>query len=156
MKVLLLYAIVPILLLGRDNDPCSDAELGVSWTSSPILVEADELADELKGVGIQVQCMRRSKQENLFGSEAGAAWVKSDQGVFEILFLPDVDSFSALQVIERSAADGRFTYSFAGTPQIKTIFDSSERMWFVKHRNVLVEIWGDSKLAARIGKAFGK
>lgn len=100
--------------------------------------------------------MRTSKQEHLFDAEAGAAWLKTDQGVFEVLFLPEMDSYSGLQVIEQPAARGRFTYSFAGTPQIKTTFYSSERMWFIKHRNVLFEIWGDSKLAARISNAFGK
>jgi hypothetical protein len=122
--------------------------------TSPVYVEADDVAQKLARAGIQVQCIRKSKEECLFDGQMGAAWFKTDQGAFEVWFLPEMEGFSNLRVIERSMGNGRFVYSFDGIPQIKTIFDSSGRIWFIKQRNVLFELWGDSKLAARINSAL--
>jgi hypothetical protein len=156
MKILLLLAAMPPLLLGRDKDPCADLQLERDWTASPVYAEANDLAQRLQANGIQVQCIRRSKEEQLFDGQLGAAWFKTDQGLFEVWFLPEAESFSSLQVTEHSERNGRFVYSFAGTPQITTTFDSSRPMWFIKQRNLLFEIWGDSKLAARVSNAFKK
>ena len=154
MNILRLWVFVPVLLLGRDNDPCTDLQSEGYWASSPVYVEAHDLAQKLQSAGIQVQCIRRSKEEHLFDGQAGAAWFKTDQGAFEVWFLPEADSFNGLHVIEQSTNNGRFLYSFTGMPRISTTFDSSRRMWFIQQRNVLFEIWGDSKLAARISIAF--
>ena len=150
MKLWLLVAAVPLLSFCQDKDPCVDLQLERYWASSPVYVEAENLAQKLRPAGIQVRCIRRSKEENLFDGQAGAAWFKTDQGTFEAWFLPEAESFSNLQVIERSESNGRFVYSFQGTPEIKTTFDSSKRIWFIKQRNILFEVWGESELAARI------
>ena len=155
MRLWLLLIAVPLLSLGQqDKDPCADLELESYWSSSPVYIEANDLAQKLQPAGIQVQCIRRSKQEHVFAGQAGAAWFKTDQGTFEVLFLPEADTFSNLQIIERSMDNGRFVYSFDGTPETKTRFDSSRRIWFIKQRNVLFEVWGDSELAARIRSAL--
>jgi hypothetical protein len=155
VKLWLLLAVLPLLSFGQDKDPCADLQLEANWASSPVYVEAEDLAQTLRSAGIQVQCIRRSKEEHLFDDQAGAAWFKTDQGAFEVWFLPEVGTFSDLHVIEHPRGNGWFVYSFEGMPAIKTTFDSSERMWFIKQRNVLFEVWGDSKLAARIRSAFG-
>ena len=156
MRVLRLWTLVPVLLFGQNKDACTDLQLEADWASSPVYIEANDLAQKLRAAEIQVQCIRQSKEEHLFDGQTGAAWFKTGQGVFEVWFLPEADSFDNLQVIEQSAGDGRFVYSFAGTPQIGTVFDSSRRMQFIKHGNVLFEIWDDRTLAARIRSAFKK
>jgi len=155
VKLWLLLAAVPLLSFGQDKDPCVDLQLERYWATSPVYVEAEDLAQKLREAGIQVQCIRRSKEENLFDGQAGAAWFKTDQGAFEAWFLPEPESFGYLHVIEHSRGNGRFVYSFEGMPDIKTTFESSKRIWFIKQRNVLFEVWGDSKLASRIRSAFG-
>lgn len=156
MNIFGVWAFVPVPLLGPDKDPCSDLQLEAYWVTSPVYVGAGNSAQKLQTAGIQVQCVRRSKEEHLFDGQVGAAWFKTDQGVFEVWFLPEADSFGSLHVIEQPRGDGRFVYSFAGMPQIRTVIDSTRRIWFVKQRNLLFEIWGDSKLAARISNAFRK
>jgi hypothetical protein len=148
-----LLAAAPLLSFGQGKDPCADLQLEQYWAASPVYVEANNLAEALHALGIQVQCIRRSKQEHLFDAQLGAAWFKTDQGAFEVWFLPERENFSSLQVIEHSR-DGRFVYSFAGIPEIRTSFDSSKPMWFIKHQNVLFEIWGDGTLAARLSGSF--
>jgi hypothetical protein len=94
--------------------------------------------------------------EHLFDSQVGAAWFKSDQGTFEVWFLPEAEAFNNLRVIEHPKGNGRFVYSFEGTPEINQTFDSLGRMWFIKQRNVLFVVdRTDSKLAAPIRRAFG-
>lgn len=51
---------------------------------------------KLQVAGLQVQCIRTSKEEHLFDGQADAALFKTDQGTFEVWFLPDVDSFRSL------------------------------------------------------------
>ncbi len=155
VKLWLLLAAVPLLSFGQAKDPCDDLQLERYWATSTVYVEAEDLAQRLRPAGIQVQCIRRSKEEHLFDAQVGAAWFKTDQGAFEVWFLPEAESFNNLHVIEHSSGNGRFVYSFEGIPEIKTTFDSSKRIWFIKQRNVLFEVWGDSKLAARIRRAFG-
>ncbi len=155
MKLWLLLAAVPLLSSAQTKDPCADPQLESYWTASPVYVEAEDLAQRLRSAGIEVQCVRRSKQEHLFEDQAGAAWFKTDQGAFEVWFLPQWENFSNLRVIEHPGGNGRFVYSFEGTPEIRTTFDSSERIWFIKQRNLLCEVWHDSNLAAHIRRAFG-
>jgi hypothetical protein len=155
VKLWLLLAVVPFLSFGQSKDTCADLQGERDWATSPVYVEAEDLAHTLRAAGIQVHCIRRSVEEHLFEDQAGAAWFKTDQGVFEVWFLPEAESFSNLQVIEHSRGNGRFVYSFAGMPEIKQTIDSSKRIWFIKHGNVVFEVWGDGKLAARIHKALG-
>jgi hypothetical protein len=155
VKLWLLLAAVPLLSFGQAKDPCADLQLERDWATSPVYIEAEDLAQRLRPAGIQVQCIRRAKEDHLFDDQAGAAWFKTDQGAFVVWFLPETETFNSLQVIEHSRGNGRFVYSFGGTPEIKTTFDSSKRIWFIKQRNVLFEVRGDSKLAARIRRVLG-
>ena len=54
----------------------------------------------------------------------------------------------------KSEGNGRFLYSFTGTPEMPMTFNSSRQIWFLKHRNVLIEVWGDGKLAAKLSNAL--
>jgi hypothetical protein len=105
--------------------------------------------------GFQVQCIRRSVEERLFKGQKGAAWVKTDRGVFEVWFLPTPETFAGLEVDERRE-NGRYLYSFRGTPQISRAIDSSKQSYFMSYKNLLFHVWGDEQLAASIRSAFQK
>jgi hypothetical protein len=155
VKFWFLLAAIPFLSFGQDNDPCTDLTLERNWTGSPVYVEAEQVARMLRSGGIEVQCIRRSKEERLFDGQLGAAWFKTNQGAFEVWFLPKMESFNRLQIKEHAEENGRYVYTMGGAPNIKTTIDSSRRIEFIRQGNILIEVWGNSKLAARIRKALG-
>jgi len=69
--------------------------------SSPAYADATELARTLNERGFLVQCMRRSVEERLFKGQKGAAWFKTDRGVFEVWFLPKSENFAGLEIDEQ-------------------------------------------------------
>ena len=143
------------------NDPSVSPEANAvaqqQWENrtSPVYDDATELASALNERGFQVQCMRRSVEERLFKGQKGAAWVKTDRGVFEVWFLPTPETFAGLEVDERRE-NGRYLYSFRGTPQISRAIDSSKQSYFMSYKNLLFHVWGDEQLAASIRSAFQK
>jgi hypothetical protein len=130
----------------------------IDWNAgnSPVYADASELARTLNDRGFVVECIRRSKEECLFKGQKGAAWYKTDQGIFEVWFLPKTESFAALEVIEQPQENSRYIYSFRGTPRISVSMHSSKRQFFIKHGNALFKVWGDKPLADSIEKAFQK
>jgi hypothetical protein len=91
---LVLYAAMPAQLLAQAtdcNDPSASPEANAmsqqQWEnqSSPVYADATELARTLDERGVLVQCMRRSLEERLFKGQKGAAWFKTDRGIFEVL-----------------------------------------------------------------------
>ena len=143
------------------DDPHASPEANASsqqqWEngSSPVYADATELARTLDERGFQVQCIRRSVGERFFKGQKGAALVKTDRGVFEVWFLPTSETFAGLAVHERRE-NGRYLYSFRGTPQISGTIDSSKQIYFISYKTVLFQVWGDDQLAASIGSAFQK
>jgi hypothetical protein len=143
------------------NDPSVSPEAnGVAqqqWENrtSHVYDDATELANTLNERGFQVQCMRRSVEERLFKGQKGAAWVKTDRGIFEVWFLPMPETFAGLEVDERRE-NGRYVYSFRGTPRISQTIDSSKQSYFISYGNLLFHVWGDEQLAASIKNAFQK
>jgi hypothetical protein len=103
-----------------------------------------------------VECIRRSKQEHLFEGQKGAAWFETDEGIFEVWFLPKTESFASLEIIEERKANGRYIYTFRGKPRIRTYMDSPKPIAFIERGNLLFEVWGNGQLAARLGRAFQK
>lgn len=153
-----LWTALPTIVSGQSSDPCKDPRLQQAWgdRTNPVRADATELTRTLERRGFVVECVRRSKQENLFEGQKGAAWYKTDHGVFEVLFLPKMETFAALEVIERAQGNHRYVYSFLGNPQIPTKMDSAKPISFIKHTNMLIEVWGDKQLAATIQKALQK
>lgn len=139
----------------QSSDPCTDVLSQQAWDdgSSHVYEDATELARTLDQRGFVVQCIRRSLEERLFDGEKGSAWFKTDQGIFEVWFLPQAQNFAMLQIVGKEQ-DGRYIYTFRGTPRIATTIDSSKPISFVKHGNLLFKIWGDKQLAASLRQAF--
>jgi len=135
-------------------DVCKDAPSQADWNSatSPVYADATALAEELKSHGVAVECIRLSKQEDIFEGQKGAAWFQSKQGVFEVLFLQSGKDFSALTITEKQANDIT-TYSFSGNPQatLKSM-QSVKHLHFIKHKNVLFEVLENDPLAVLLKK----
>jgi len=158
LAVLLLCVILPARLSAQSSDECKDDGARQAWErgDSPVYADAIDLARSLRARGFVVECIRRSKEENLFAGQMGAAWYKTDQGIFEVWFLPKAKSFAALEVIDQPQGNGRYTYSFRGTPRILTHIDSSQPISFLKQGNLLFEVSGNKQLASNLDRAFRK
>lgn len=156
LSILIVSAASPVLLSRQSSDPCKDVRAQQAWddAKSPVYADATELARTLSRRGFIVECIRRSKEENLFEGQKGAAWYKTDKGIFEVWFLPKTESFAGLEVIEIAQENGRYAYSFKGTPRILTHMNSPKKMFFIKQANLLFEVWGDEQLAATLSQAF--
>jgi hypothetical protein len=156
---IILWVASPALVLGQSpRDACKDARSQQEWDSgrSPVYADATKLARILSDQGFAVDCIRRSKEERLFKGQKGATWYRTDQGVFEVWFLPKTESFGGLEIIEQPQANGRYIYTFRGTPRILTHIDSSKQMFFLKRGNLLFEVWGNKQLATSLDYAFQK
>ena len=158
LSVLIVSAARPALVSSQTSDPCKDVSSQKDWDDgkSPVYADATELALTLSRRGFVVECIRRSKEENLFQGQKGAAWYKTDKGIFEVWFLPKGESFADLEVIEQPQGNGTYNYSFRGTPRISTHIESSKQMFFLKQGNLLFEVRGNEHLARSLDHAFQK
>jgi tetratricopeptide (TPR) repeat protein len=119
--------------------------------NDPAYVEAMELAQVLRNRGFIVKCVLRSTMSVFFEGEKGAALYRTDRGDFEGLFLPKGQAF-AVQPVE-TRANGRYVYSFAGSPRrTGGPLDSARPTFFVQYENQFLTTW-DKQLAADLQRA---
>jgi len=156
--LLILYAATTAPLSARANDcndphasPKANASSQQQWEnkSSPVYADATELARILNERGFVVQCIRRSVGERFFQGQKGAAWFKTDRGIFDVWFLPKPENFNGLEIDEQRE-NGEYVYSFRGTPQISRTIESSKKNYFINYENLLFLVIGDERLAASI------
>ena len=162
--LLVLSAAIPARLFAQAtdcNDPHASPEANAiaqqQWENqfSPVYADATELAHTLNERGFRVQCMRRSVGERIFKGQKGAAWFKTDRGIFDVWFLPKSESFAGLEINEKQE-NGEYEYSFRGTPQISRTIGSSKHSDFISYKNVLFVVMGDEPLAGSLRNAFYK
>jgi hypothetical protein len=150
---LVLCVALPARLLAQATDcndpyasPQANAVAQQQWEnqSSPVYLDATNLARDLVTRGIKVECIRRSKEEHLFKGQKGAAWFKTNQGVFEVWFLPDTKAATVV-VAEVNARPAPVSLP-AGPSE-----------FFIQHQNVVFHVsLGDRSLAATLQRAFQK
>ncbi len=145
--LILCISFLPVVFAGQ-IDGCNDPIQARGWESSPVHREGMRLGRDLESQGLKVECMRRSKEENLFEGQKGAAWVKTDYGIFEAWFLPGNETFEKLEIKETLAGNGRYLYSFSGLAHVPPTLDSSQPIAFIKNGSRLFEVWGNRALAA--------
>jgi hypothetical protein len=100
-----------LLALSRNTfaemTPCSPAELQTALPSGdPSYHNALSLSKTLSKNGIGVKCILRSTMENTFDGQVGAAVYRTDQGTFEVCFLPEDGTFEGLKVSEERKGSG--------------------------------------------------
>ena len=149
--LLVLCAAAPARLPAQATDcndlyasPQANAVAREQWEnrSSPVYVDATNLARDLATRGIKVECIRRSKEERLFKGQKGAAWFKTNQGVFEVWFLPNarVAAVAVAKVTSRP---------------VPVSLPSGPGEYFIRHQNIVFHVsLGDRALAASLQTAF--
>ena len=143
----------PVLATAKGADECKNKRGQAAWISSPVYNDGNELAQKLTESGFEVQCIRRSPQEHFFPTQKGAAWFSTSRGNFDVWFLQEEGTFASLEVIEQPQQNGRYLYTFRGTPQISTPIDSPSRIYFIKRGRMMFEVPADGQLARSLEAA---
>ena len=148
---LVLYAAIPARLFAQAtdcNDPYASPEANAiaqqQWEnqSSPVYADATRLARDADMRGIQFECIRRSKEERLFHGQKGAAWFKTNQGIFEVWFFPDT----------KAAAIAVAAVTSHSAP---VSLPSGPSEYFIQYRNVVFHVsLGNRTLATSLQRAF--
>ena len=151
-----LLLVVAASAVAQTKDACRDEDSRRAWDSGsdPIYVDAMQLADKLQTYGFVVDCVRSSKQADLFEGQKGAAWYKTKQGVFEVLFLQEGQTWDGLEVVDEATIGGRHNYRFRGAPRTSSGMDGAKPITFIRHRNLMFEVLDDEELAKRIRGVF--
>jgi hypothetical protein len=144
-----------VLLLALPSDtvgqatPCGQEELKASLPSNAqAYPDAMAVSETLRKHGIPVKCVLMSTMSGTFEGQEDAALYRTDRGDFEVLFLPKRKTFDLLRVDEQQ--DGHwYVYRFTGPPQPwpANRIDSAQRIYFVKHQNMLF-VLNDKQLVA--------
>jgi hypothetical protein len=129
---------------------CAD----LNWPALPpndaAYAAAAELARTLTERGFIITCVAPSKMTGTFEGQQRAALYGTDRGGFDALFLPELQTFDAMQVVEQQE-NGRYLYSFRGRPQPWSAnrIDGSRPVYFIKHVNQLIVAY-DKELATHL------
>jgi hypothetical protein len=130
---------------------CSSKELtAVLKPADPVYAETMELTRELENHEFVVRCVLQSKMTNIFHNQLGAALYRTSRGDFEALFLTKPITFDSIHLVEQQQ-DGRYQYSFQGSPSSKGVMDCAKRAFFAKHANRMFITWDSVQLAADLG-----
>ena len=148
-----LFVVMAAYAAAQSNDWCRDENSRRAWEHDPVHDEAMELAHTLESHGFIVECVRSSKQAQLFDGQKGAAVYKTNRGVFEVLILPKGQTFDELKIVTESKGEDTI-YSFRGKPLIPSTMESKSRIAFIKHDNVMFEVSGNDSLAKSLEQVF--
>src|SRR5690348_8832142 len=150
LPVMLLIASTQSSFLARSSDCTGDPLSAID----PAYVDAMDLARSLIDHGFIINCVQASKWRNLFAGQEGAALYRTEQGDFDVLFLPTPETFDAVQVVEQKQG-GLYRYSFRGTPDSRGRMEG-QKTHFIRAANLLFLVWGDADLAARLEAAVSQ
>ena len=119
LPVMLLIASMQSSLLAQSSDCTGEAAQAQLSSIDPVYVDAMDLARNLVDHGFIVKCVQASKWGNLFVDQQGAALYWTDQGGFDVLFLPKAETFDAVQLVEQRQGS-LYLYSLRGTPHLQS------------------------------------
>ena len=138
--------------LNEFTSGCSDSEQnGILEKTDRAYPYAVDLARSLTSKGIRVECVCASKHPGLFQGQVGAAWFRTDAGIFDSLYLPNGRVFR-VEVVEKPE-NGCRIYSFRGTPKGRPMEDCGRPQVSIQHKNVML-LSGDQPLAERLEKVL--
>jgi hypothetical protein len=140
--------------LGGQTARCGPEDLEASLPSNDQAYPyAIALSETLSTYGISVKCILTSTMNFTFDGQDGAATYRTAHGDFEVLFLPQPQTFDRLKVFERRHG-ARYSYRFKGPPQPwpANLIESAFRIYFIRNRNVLFVVEVNKELAATLGK----
>jgi hypothetical protein len=155
LPVVLVLLVTTSSLLAQSSD-CTGKETQAQLPSvDPVYVDAMDLARNLIDQGFIVKCVLGSKVQNLFEGQKGAAFYRTDQGSFDVVFLPKAETFDAVQVVEQMQGN-LYVYSFRGIPHSPGRMEGGKKTYFIKSANLLFLLWSNADLAESIQAAVSR
>lgn len=140
--LVLLTASMKSSLFAQSSDCTGKAAQAQLSSIDPVYVDAMDLARNLIDHGFIVNCVQASKWGHLFDDQEGAALYRTEQGNFHVLFLPEPETFDAIQVVEQRQGD-LYLYSFRGTPHSPGRLEG-KRTDFIRSGNLLFLVGSDA------------
>lgn len=135
---MLFLAITSTCLVAELPDPCKDnhAELARLTERSAIYAESQDLAQTLCKRGFQVNSTQRSKEEQLFEGQIGAALYSMAKGFSRYGFCPKRKTLRPWKIVAEPQANGRYRYTFRGRPRILAKSNSAKPIRQIRHENM--------------------
>jgi hypothetical protein len=112
-----------------------------------------QLAQTLSSRGMKINCVGPSKMINWFVGQKGAAAFRTDQGVFNAIFMFEPEQLAHLAVVERPQVGSLHTYEIYGTPTPRTM---QGREHFFLKQDATLFVTAKGKLAKRLTDIFGE
>jgi hypothetical protein len=136
------------------GDPVPLQGPDVSRLVPPDLTFAAAFVQSLSDSGWDVQAVRHSKfNGGLFGTTK-AAWVKTDKGIFEVVFFEKADEVEQIQIREeQDSTPSRHRYTVTCATGNHP-WEGRLPVYFTKH-GILLIISHDRQLADALNKFFG-
>jgi len=150
LRVLFVLFVMQASFLSAKDDPCDPKSL--LPPTDPAHTEAMKLAETLNRHGVQVRCVLLSKQAQMFEGQLGAALFRTDTGDFETLFLPRLQSWDELKVVEQREPSGNAKYHFQGSPKYSGTWEGKP-VYFFKHRNQFLHSF-DQQVVTKLREAL--
>jgi len=109
----------------------------------------------LQNNGFTVRSVHRSKLESFFDGVNKAAFIRTDEGIIEVIFFDDPNGAEQVRVSEERPEAGRYIYSFKGqpNPNLHDRIDSNRPMYFIMHKDHLI-VTDDKELDAKVKEAL--
>jgi hypothetical protein len=153
-----MWRIVLLCLLSlaayAEDTRCGAREMQVALApSDPAFPNAQTLQQQLTDAGLRVECVLSSKMAGFFDGQKGAALFRTTSGDFEVLFLPQHESFDRLTILQKHTSDS-YLYSFRGAPQFHTTLESPRPISFIQCGNKLFVLWSGG-LAEKLNQLSG-
>jgi hypothetical protein len=132
---------------------------------NPAYSDAMDLAKRLESNGFVIRCIFPTKLGSIFevadgdvmrSTVEGEANFTTNNGAFDVIFLPKPQTFADFKISERRKAGG-YLYRFTGTPRVlagdKFMFGTAYRNYFLKQDNYLFFV-SDQTLISRLEEAL--
>ena len=156
MKTLLLFCLIAVTFPAHMSGPETvSAQYGQTERADDTsllkptdvaYLDAQAFAARLRQQGFEVNSIHRSKLEGFLGVNK-AAFFRMGKDVIEVIFFPDAEAASCIQVDLRREGD-RYIYAFRGQPQPRPTdaMNSAYPMYFIAQGNAFI-VTNNSKLA---------
>lgn len=125
-------------MLWAQSSKCENVGARRAWEArtNPVYADATDLGRTLSGRGFVVECIRDSKEWHMFTDQKGAAWFKTNQGIFEVWFFPSAEDVDGLQL---------------PTGEQRLVGGPSQ--FYIRKGNMVFHVMGNKQLALNIQSA---
>lgn len=157
MRILLLCYLVSAFCFGALGQTPQSKDVSLLRSTDIAYADAANFAQFLNEHNFKVQSIHASVLNGFFRNVKKAAFFKTDKGIVEVIFFPDVTGAEKISVTEKRK-DKRNIYSFQGQPLPNPpgdTFNASQPMYFIMSGNLFIVTF-DEELSKALKSALAK